>query len=417
MKLIIKTAIIVFFGFLPAVSFANADDWWYGGDARVMSIGEVSASIPDYSNVYDLYDAGFPTALLWRDEKSVEGLSSVYNASDDRTDILWGAGNILAARAGKNGILALDLFYSKQDGRKDAAGGTVTGVNLYSLSGSVSYIHKFPKDVGISLTCFSRDERGIMEVSQGVSSINSSDKSGKSTGIGVSVDKYIGDLQLPFVNDLMPKLDLALTAGYKVNDDYRDDYLFPSDYGRERQNDKLINIGLGISFTSPKQKSNLVFSVQKSFVVDYSYHYDSATSTSTGVVIDETRFDLNAKLNYYITDFLLASAKLRWKDPSYAFTAGVAIINDLIRMPMEYVRDDIDGRAESLGVGLEYEIAKLISIRIGARAHGNYNLKLNYTAGIGLETKNFLCDIGMAYETDKGAWTNTRLLADVKAVW
>jgi len=185
----------------------------------------------------------------------------------------------------------------------------------------------------------------------------------------------------------------------------------------EKENDKLINVNLGFAFTAPEKRSNLVFNITRSFIVDSTYYYNSATSTSAGAVIDETRVDLNAKLDYYFTDFLLGSVRMRWMDPDYEAIVGLALVTDVVSIPLEYLKNDINTHTESYGGGIEFNFIKAACVRLGARKHSFYDNKIDYTAGLGLDTSHFLCDIGMDYETTRGVWTRTNLLADIKAVW
>jgi hypothetical protein len=426
-----KKTIILLLVLLPALIFADAKNWWYGGAARMLSLGGVTTTLPDYSNAYDLYSSGFPTALLWRDKKDVVDLTPMYNIGDLTGDKKWnefGAlNNFISCWIGDNDAIVLKPDYNKEDNRE---GGGLAGydnsMNNYDLNGDIEYMHKLASDTGFSISVFSTNSSDISSdnaVLPLYSTNADSNYSEKDVGANLGIDKHLGDLQIPYISDFLPRLDLAAAAGYKVKNIYNTGYLNDPSIvtytasSLEKESDKLVNVNLGLVFTSPGKKSNLVFNIAKYFVVNSSYYYNSGTSTSAGAVIDETRVDLNAKLDYYITDYLLGSARVQWMDPDYKIAAGVALVTDVINIPLEYFKNDINGHVESYGGGIECNLLKLAGVRLGARRYSYDENRIDYTAGLGIETNNFLCDIGMDYATNKEAWTRTDLLADIKAVW
>jgi hypothetical protein len=104
-------------------------------------------------------------------------------------------------------------------------------------------------------------------------------------------------------------------------------------------------------------------------------------------------------------------------DPDYEIVAGMALMTDIINIPIEYFKDDINEHVESYGGGIEYSPLKFACIRIGARRYSYDANRIDYTAGLGIETDHFLCDICADYVFNKEAWTRTDMLADIKAVW
>jgi hypothetical protein len=433
-----KAMIILFFILLPVLGFTETKSWWYGGAARMLSLGEVTTTLPDYSNVYDLYSYGFPTAMLWRDKESVEDLAPAYNIRNLTGDKTWNdfgaSNNFLGFWLGDNDVIVLKPGYHKEDSREEYArkpGGELTdydnSLNNYSLNGDIQYMHKLAQDTGISVSLYSTNSSDISsdnytDLPMAYTVNNDSDYSERDAGFNLCIDKHLGDIQLPYINNILPRLDLALSAGYKVKNIYNTGYLFDGSVpststSLEKESDKLINANIGFVFTAPDKKADLVFNIAKSFVAGSSYYYNSGTSTSQGAVIDETRVDLNAKLDYYLTDFLLGSVRMQWMDPDYRIAAGLALVTNYVNIPVEYYKNDINGHVESYGGGIEYDPFKVACLRLGARRYSYDVNKIDYTAGLGIEKHFIMLDIAMDYETNKEAWARTNLLADIKAVW
>lgn len=430
-----KKVIVLLLVLIPAFSFADMKNWWYGGAARMLSLGEVITTLPDYSNVYDLYSYGFPTALLWRDKKDAVDLTPMYNIRNLTGDKKWnefgGRNNFMDFWLGENDMLVLRPDYYKDDYREDytrkqGQEGYDNSINDYALNGIFQYIHKLSSDTGFSIAIYSTNSKNLSNDNYSDLTFTSSADSNyseKDIGLNLSIDRHLGDLQIPYISDFLPRLDFAAAAGYRVKNIYDTGYLTDPSLAidpaasTETESDKLINANLGLVFTSPGKKSNLVFNIQKYFLVDSSYSYNSGTSTSQGPVINDTRVDLNTKLDYYFTDFLLGSARMQWMDPDYEIVAGAALMTDIINIPVEYYKNDINEHVEAYGGGIECSMFKMICLRLGARRYSYDVNRINYTAGLGIETDHFLCDIGMSYMTNKEAWTRTDLLADIKAVW
>jgi hypothetical protein len=274
---------ILFLVLLPVLTFADARPWWYGGPARMASMGELQTAVTDLTNIYDLYSYGFPAVFLWRNKRDIIGISPYINIryapNYKYYNDFGAANNFIGCWMGNNDAVVLLPEYQKQD----MWWRNSKGNSNYISSGKIQYMHKMADDTGFSTDINYSTNNDLFTNPDFVSEdmVMSAD---------ICLAKHLGDFNIPFLSGWLPKLDLAADVGYNAENITLDSTSMMAIFDKEYN--KLITANIGFSFIEPGKKAGIVISAGRGFVVKSEHNYDI-----TG--IDGARFDFNGKANYF----------------------------------------------------------------------------------------------------------------------